>query len=499
MNFSSSYFSNSDDLLNKIRNNPLFKQWHLAFLLAIISYYLLSPVWQSGILVGGDWIFPYTQEQLYEFYNNSKTYWHFRELPTGSPLPHHNIYPFELLAGIFYFFDISGIAFQKILISIVTIGVGLISFYAFNKITKNSFASLLAAIAYLFSPIYFDYLSMGWIFVLLFMALLPLIVLLVDSYFNNAQSKTLIAIGLITSIAFAQSQAIVWVPLVVITFAISHWVSGTVSIGKVLSKLLILLIGIMSIVFIVHMFWIIPAMSGASAYEGAKSISVYDFSRFNVLNALNLIRDWGGVYNKQFEIAFNSDLLLFSFFSPIVLGLLFIRNVRSNRYAVFALLLVILPFALFLAGAMIAELPFANIIRDFNRFMVLSNFGYALAIALVFAKINSIGFRLLGLICLLISVHPFLDQSLYQWNESQGINTAPRFLNNPDNEIEKRIDQYSGSRNLLMPTGAHIGTLNDRRFKNPYAELADLDASFSPNATGIYVSDKSPPPHIKFR
>jgi len=471
----------------------LIRSWQVIFLLIFIGIFLIFPVWQSGLIVGGDWTFPYTKDQLYEFYTWSKSNWHFRDLPTGSQMQHNNIYPFQLMAGLFYFLGASGIVFQKVLLSVIMFLVGCIGFFAFVKITNNRFASLVATIAYLFSPIFFNYLSIGWIFVLFFMAVLPLIVLLVDSYFKSGDWLPLISLGLISSIAFAQSQVVVWVPLIIFIFAISLWVSGSFALKYILRKFFMLLGGVLCIVFITHMFWIIPVLSGTVDYIGIKNISSNDLSRFNVLDASNIIRGWGTLYNAQFELAFNTQLVIFSFFAPIVLCALLLSTFKTNKYVVFATSLVLLPFVIFLSGPVIAELPFSNIIRDFNRFIVLSNFGHALAFALLFSKINSTGFRVLGLVCLLISIHPFLGQTLFNWTDTQGANTSLRFLNVPDKEVEARIDQFAGQKNLLLPTGGHIGSINDPRFKKSFAEISDFDANFSQNTAGIYISDKSPP------
>lgn len=473
--------------------SSLIRSWQFTLLLIFIGIFLIFPVWQSGLIVGGDWTFPYTKEQLYEFYTWSKSNWHFRDLPTGSQLQHNNIYPFQLMAGLFYFLGASGIIFQKVLLSVIMVFGGCISFFAFVKITNNRFASLVASIAYLFSPIFFNYLSMGWIFVLFFMAVLPLIVLLVDSYFKYGNWLPLISLGLISSIAFAQSQVVVWVPIIIFVFAISLWISDSFALKYILRKFFMLLGGVLCIVFVTHMFWIIPVLSGTVDYIGIKNISSYDLSRFNVLNANNLIRGWGALYNAQFEQAFNTQLVIFSFFAPIVLCALLLSTFKSHKYVVFSTLLILLPFVIFLSGPVIAELPFSNIIRDFNRFIVLSNFGYALAIALLFSKINSTGFRVLGLGCLLISIHPFLGQTLFNWADTQAANTSLRFLNVPDKEVEEQIDQFAGQKNLLLPTGAHIGSINDPRFKKSFAEISDFDTNFSQNAAGIYISDKSPP------
>jgi hypothetical protein len=367
------------------------------------------------------------------------------------------------------------------------------SYIAFYKICGNNFSAAIGAASYVFSSVFYNYFSMGWIWILLFMAFLPVIVLLVRDYYNSNNNRPLLIVGLLTSMLFAQSQAIVWVPLVFFVYAFSFWIYSHHSLQLIIYRTISAIFIVMFIVFIVHMSWIIPLLFNSESIQVLGNNAFHDFNISNITNSSELIRGWGNLVNKNFDHAFDSNFLIFSFFAPMVLFGLLLMEHKNKQTAIFALILMLIPFLIHVSSFILLELPFTNIIRDTNRFVVLANFGFALAVSLFFTKIISIKIRGLGLIVLLFSIHPFLNGSLFTWDPTATMNNSVRFLDVPQIEIEGVLKKFDKAKNILFPTGGAIGTSRDERFSQPYSETPDFDAQFSTYASGIYASNKSSP------
>ena len=224
-----------------------------------------------------------------------------------------------------------------------------------------------------------------------------------------------------------------------------------------------------------------------------KNISSYDHVRFNSTAVYDFIRGWGSLFNSQYEIAYNSDLEFLTFLPLIiVVSLFFIKDPVLLKYKVFSLLLLLTPFIFFAIRDILIYMPFMSIIRDLNRFIILLQFGFAISISIFFAQKQIKPFlKVILLMPLLFLAHPFIGGGLFNWSSDQGKGQSVRHLEIPQNQVEDILKKYSTKKNLLLPTGGHIGTINNPLFRGAFSELADFDAYFSPYASGIYVSDKS--------
>ena len=478
--------------------NNTVKEVYLPLLALILFsiFFIIAPIWQAGIIVGGDFIFPYTHSQLGEFYEMGNTYWTYNEIPTGSSISHNNLYPIHLLSGIFYFFNFSGADFQKVFLTFVVTFACLSSYIFLLKITRNSFSAFVGSVVYIFSPVFYNYFSMGWVWVLFFIALLPLMLVLVQKYFENDDYWAVVLLGLLVSISFAQSQAIIWTPLVVFIYAISLLSFSDKSFSYIVKKVFIVFISIMSIVFVVHISWILPIVQNlldSTQSTVLNSVSSYDFIRFNSNSAVDFIRGWGSMFNSQYEISYGSKLEFLTFIPPVIVAAQFLyKSPDLLKYKILSALLVFVPFVFFIFKDVLLYLPFTSIIRDLNRFIILLQFGLAISIAIFIAEEKiSLIVKISLSIVLLFLISPFLNGGLFAWSSDQGKGQSARFLEVPQKQIEGMLKKYSGQKNLLLPTGAHIGTINNPYFKNSYSEIADFDSYYSPYASGIYTSDKS--------
>jgi hypothetical protein len=472
-------------------------------LIAFVSVFILMPIWQPGIIVGGDYIFPYTNSQLGEFYKMGNLAWSYDKTPLGSQIEHNNLFPIHLFSGIFYFFGLSGIVFQKVLLTIIVLTACISSYILLLRISRQNFAALIGSFIFIFSPIFYNYFSMGWVWVLLFMALLPLKLILIQEYFENNKYSAIIMLGLLTSISFAQSQVIFWTPLILVFYAISFTFDRSQSHIYILKKTIIALLIVILSVSITHISWILPLIIDAFNSEPStllKGISSYDNARFNSTTLHDLVRGWGSIFNSQYEIAYSSKLEFLTFLPPIIVATqFFFKDSALLKYKIFSLLLVLTPFFFFAFKDILIYIPFMSIIRDLNRFIVLLQFGFAISISIFFAQKQIKPFlKVILSILLLCLAHPFISGSLFDWSIEQGKGQSVRHLEIPQNQVEEILKKYNGQKNLLLPTGGHIGTINNPLFKNSFSELADFDSYYSPFASGIYTSDKSTEIESKF-
>lgn len=478
-----------------IRNKLIYHLPVVVLIFIIIIYPLLRP----GLIVGGDWTFPATNKQLQVFANEALSLWSFREIPTGSQIPHQNLYLFQILAGLWASIGFDGISFQKITLIITIFGIYIFSNRLFFRLTNNIFSSIIGSISYVFTPILFNYLNMGWNYVLLFMALAPIFCMASIDYIKYGKLDKLLLLGFLSAIGLFQSQSIVWFLIIILIINISY-----IRVNNLIAsftKSLISILSIVTITTLTHLPWILPTV--IKQENSFSSTSSYDLVRFSsVTSIINSFRGWGSLFNQQFELSHPAPLLIFSFF-PIILiiyQLVFGKN-NENYLRIFkiVLALILVSPALYIFRNEIARLPFSTIVRDSGRFLVLTSLGFSLGISLILSQIKNIKTIFFVVLCIFLSAYPFYSGKLYSMKDNpiSSENTYKDFrlnlLNTREIDIENKFTRYNDQRNIFMPTGGFLFTTSDNRFNRSYWGIADIQTRFSPYGSGIYFSDKSNP------
>ena len=474
-------------------------------LLASIVIVFLVPLRKDGLLVGGDWTFPYSKDQMSSFFEDGFVIWNRIGSPLGTQIPHKNLFILQILSYPLVALGATGVFFQKFIISIILLLMGYFSFFLLEKIFKNPFASFIGSITYVFSPIVFNYFNMGWIFILLFLAIQPLVVYHAYMFLNKGGLFRVLLIGVLSSIALFQAQALFWGPLII--FSVGLGSLRKKHVKKILLRTIFLVASSITITALVHSAWIIPSFIHQDSYVTA-STSSYDAARFSELvNLKNQMRGWGGLFNEQFEISFgvNPILLPFSFAGIImaIIGLLLSKK-KSNRWVAIGLILFLVVPILYLSREFIGSLPFSNIIRDVSRFIVIGNLGMAILVAHFVSTLKKNYLKLLILPIVSISIYPFLiGELLVPKKNETGVRTTVkdqrgRLLSIPMKENEVDISKYKNQLNLFYPTGGFVHSESDNRFQGPFAEIGDIEEQFSPYGVGIYTSDKSSVSYQKF-
>lgn len=456
---------------------------------------VILPLFKPGLIVGGDWALPYTVGQLKEYSASSMSIWSNREIPTGTQVSYQNAYLNNFLAGIFGNLDINGIIFQKATLFLTLTGMYVFSYFLFSQLTKNKFASSIASLAYGLSPLVFNYVNMGWNYVLFFLALAPLFMLVSINYFKSGGFRRLITLGLICALGFIQAQAIVWFPI--LYFLIFIYSIEQSNVGDRINKLFFGILSMAIITIAVHAPWVISNLN--SFDTSIKSTSSIDLNRFSVVFSIfRSFLGWGSLFNQQFEFSFPPILLLFAFF-PIILIIyssIYNNNKYFNKLFYLAISLILIAPLIYIFRLEISKIPFSTIIRDSSRFLVISSLGLSLGIALSISVIKNksiIAFVLLGLA---FSIYPSISGKMYKVSNSYGIpffgqDFRLRFLKINMDNFDQLLSTYSGQTNLFFPAGGTIQTKNDVLFKEDFWGIPDIQAFFSPYASGIYKSDKS--------
>ena len=474
----------------------MIKKLLLFLPLIIIFYIFLKPISANGLVAGGDWTFPYSNLQLKAFSEDGLNLWSYREIPTGTQIPHQNLYLVQLVAGIASITGMEGFIFQKIAIGIILISIFYSSFFLFYRVSKEITPSMLGSFVYLFSPVVFNYFNMGWIYVLLFMAISPVVILLWLKYIETGNLGAVLGIGVLSAIGFSQSQTIFWLPLILLACTF-----GVLKRGRIIASLKTLVIGltvVASITFLVHMDWIIPTFLHPEPYLSAP-VSAVDLSRFGAVDGLaNQLRSWGSLFNSDFELSFNKDLQFATYVFIFMAIILLINNKsKQDKFVSIACYLILIGPTIFIFRDYIAHLPFSNIIRDSSRFLIITSLGFSLATSIFVQKFPNLFVRLMIVALIMLSMSPYIYGRLTKpetilYGASQfGRDQRVRIINAPIEKNEQIIKPYSTDSNILMPTGAFVGTTTDPRFKQAFAEVGDFEALFSPFAGGIFVSDKS--------
>jgi len=445
--------------------------------------------------MGGDWAFPTTAIETQNYFANHFSSWSYIGNLFGDRL-----------------FSPTSLFFASILKALSLMGakgdispkIILVTFFAlastnFNLLLRyfkvNSRIAFFGGLLYVFSPIFFNYFLMGWQFVILFMAILPLIIYFFDISINKNNYRLALLVALLFSLVVVQSQALVWVPIVLLSMSLSYF-----SDKKKLYVSFKMLALIFFVFVLLNMYWL-PGMlllQDSELVDTSLVNSVVSLGTAARLSVPNLLRLWGSLFNYQFETSYNLTLSLISFIVPL-LAVLGAIAYKTKRYAIYLLFLFIVPILFYaLDRDILSSIPFSGLLRDIARFTVLSTFS---AVALVSLFLNYIYTRfkkkkwLVGLlaIILLLNIMPFFNSSLYEGRVNDYDFRLRTFqLSSDQITLEKMFDnEKEGKTALFLPIGGTISTKDNVLFKGAYQEMQDLYAGFSSVPGVSSISDRS--------
>ncbi len=463
--------------------------------LSLTLFFYRRIIFSSGVILGSDWSLPSTAIQMKEELKNELTTWSNQGDLFGfrQTLP---IYiSFGILAKIFLVLGITGPIYTKLLVILLSALSGY-SLYLLAKFLKLAeLPSVLAGIFYITAPIFFNYAIIGWIFVLLALVLLPM----ATRYFIESVEKNNLKYTLYTGFIYAfsaiQPQSIVW-------FMIVFLISGIYLIRDKKSCLIYLKnITILTLIFFfLNAYWLLGLLllpdknvlgSGLLNTIGSLGASKFFFPS-------NIIRLWGGLYNYQYEIAIiNFHLSDTSFIVP-ALAFISILVKKYRRLVITFWIISLVPMVMYFFKFdrnLLSGLPFANLIRDFPRFTVLSTFGYALLIGIAVNYLllkykkqrQKIWFAYLGLAAFLVWIlylSPWWMGEIAKWgilDDCSDIRLRTKDFPKEYEEVEKILAREKGDQKaLFIPIKGVIAFKDDKKFTGICGEAFDNFGYFSP-------------------
>lgn len=466
----------------------------LYFLFSI--FFLYKIVAFKGFIIGEDIAFPITNLQSKFFWDSNVYTWisnlvlSYRNNSTGYALP------LQAIWLIFRALNLGPMLFLKAFMVFVfwLPSVTMYLFLRYMNIRKAT--AFVAGLFYITTPLFFDYMIMGWFFVLLAMGLLPLAVYYFVRSVKESNLNLSLLAGIFYALAFIQSQSIVWFGLVFLFLAI-YLIRDTLTLKRFLASLAITML-----VYVLLNFYIIfpliiipdPSVSGSDYLNAAASIGMTHY-----LFPINIIRLWGSLYNFQYEtIVRKQNLELLSFIVPILLTItLFIKQRRQLIISLWCISIIpLLMYFLNQHREWLSYVPFSNVIRDFSRFSVLANFAYPILLALVVDYLwkKTHVYKLILIVLFagwLTYLYPWWSFELTAWEHRNGMDSRLTEKEYPEEffRLETKLASLKLDQKMLYLPPSYNGSITDDDKKYP-SGLRDIFAINSPVPGLLTKSDR---------
>ena len=461
----------------------------------VVAFFLRGIIFKPGTILGSDWSLPLTSLQMQVFGRQALYTWMQSFNLLGARLGHLNTYPFNLIFLLLAKLNIGGGVVTKVLLLSLLVLIPLSAYWFCRQLKIGRASSLVAGFWYLTTPLVFNYAIMGWIFVLIFLALVPIFLRFFWRSVERGKFSDAVVAGLAFSLALFQSQAIFWFPLMMVV-SFPFLVRSKEQFWFFIRSSLAVVV----LVSLVHANWILPLILAPDS-EIFRAVSTYDIGRFESrLNMANLVRLWGGLFNYQFETVYPEPLLLLSFSLPL-LSLWGVWVNRRKRHLWVLVLIAALPLVVFLGRGVIYNLPFGTVLRDVGRMMVLAALPYAVLGGLGLSRFQRVVSQhssfLFGLFiaCLwvVLSSWPFWTGEWFG-SPREYADSRLRVLSFPEDyrEAEEFLSEdATDTRVLYLPAGQLLGLHDYRDFLGPHREAVDLFALLSPQPGAFAFSDKT--------
>lgn len=457
-----------------------------------------------GIYLGGDWTLPATAYQSQQFF--SPYVWN-SAYNFGMPSLLSAVgFPYGFLVYLITALGLPEEYLGKTVLTLVIV-LGYFSLYRLLRYFRlRESSSIIGALMYISTPVFFNYALMGWQFALLSMALFPIAAQWFCQAVRQDDMRYAIASALIWAIATLQSQSLVWYPILFIAlgvFIIRSRRSAQVFLKK-LGVIFIFFVGLSSYWWIaLILFQDADITSNALVMS---NVSVGADSHFIASNALRL---WGSLYNFQFEKTFLKGWV-FGSWSLTVLAILAVITSRGRNRKIalsMALIAFVLPAALIMLKhnrEILTAIPGAALIRQLSRFTVLTSFAYAVLVGifldlLLLSKRFPVRLLLYPTVALLIT-------SARPWWSGELKNTSA--LMTPDSDFRLRVKEFPSdyhqvekylaqinliSRAFYLPYGMSVSYKDDPEYRGAFREAVDVFSAYSP-IPGIFMPSDRPSP-----
>ncbi len=466
--------------------------------LGLTLFFYRKIIFSRGVILGGDWSLPSTFIQMKQELKNELTTWSSQGNLFGTRQTLLFYSSFGILIKIFLLLGITGPIYTKLLVILLSTLSGYFLYLLARSIKLEELPSVFAGMFYITAPIFFNYAIIGWVYVLLALALLPLS----TRYFIESVQENNIKCALYTGIIYAfsaiQPQSIVWFMIVFLILAF-YLIRDRKSLLIYLKNIICIIL----LFILLNAYWLLGLLllpdrnvlgSGLLNTYGSLGASKFFFP-------LNIIRLWGGLYNYQYEIiTLNFHLSGTSFIVPVLALISFlVKKYRRLVVAFWAISAV--PMMMYFLGFnrnLLSGLPFANLIRDFPRFTVLSTFAYALLIGIAISylltkygnsknrcyKVLAAYLGLAAFFVWVMYLSPWWMGEIAKWeniDDCSDIRLRTKDYPKDYEKVEKMLAKEGGEEKaLFLPVGSALAFDDDKKFTGICGEAFDNFAFFSP-------------------
>src|SRR3989344_6436548 len=162
----------------------------------------LSSIFNSGGFVGGDWSFNITEKQVNELSKNIFYSWSDTASIFGNRESFLTSVPIKLTLK---FVSLLGITQYSHFLLLLSFLFSLVFMYLLLRYLKLSrFISFFGGLFYVLTPVFFNYMLMGWIYVLFSYSLFPLISLLFIKAVELNRKYYTVIVGILYAISLQQ-------------------------------------------------------------------------------------------------------------------------------------------------------------------------------------------------------------------------------------------------------------------------------------------------------
>lgn len=475
---------------------------------SIVALFLGLLLWlylPSGVYLGGDWSLPITKLQVKQYFHP----WAWSEaLDFGGPsLAGILGLPFQLFFYTSTAFGLPAEYLGKILITLLFT----LAFFLFYQLLRYfklvEFSSIAGGIIYVTTPVFFNYSVMGWVFVLLAMALLPLAVKWLCMAMLRNDMRYAIGVAFVWSFAVMQTQSLAWFPFLFLSLGV-YLVRDGESAKAYLKK-----IGVVFITFLMlcSYWWmaliLFKDITVTSNTIVMSNVSVGADGHFNPASALRL---WGSLYNFQFESAVSRGWAFGAWLLPVaaIIAIIGSKGEKRRLALAFGVLAFLLPAVILFAKQyreIIMVFPGAGVMRQLSRVTVVTSFAYAVLAGIfldLLLSVRSVSMRWLlypAIALLVVAIWPWWMGELTNYLETPtGKDIRLRIKKFPPEyyEVENRLGEIKWkSHALYLPYGMTLSYKDDPKYRGAFKEAIDVFGQFSPVPGAIMPTDRPSPIH----
>jgi len=321
----------------------------IIFLFIFVSLFSMRTILQQDGVIGmrHDWPIPSYSSQLQD--RTTEIFYIWTPKSLGSNTVYPACYLFRLLVESFSFVGFDGEMISKAFIIFVMALSGISLFYLAKTLKLNIYSSSIAGFFYMLTPVMFNKIIAGHLYYLLGYALTPFIIAffikVIDT--KKVQYKYLIGAGLLYALSGSQIQFFMMIFLFLFILCLTKDSKETI-------RRFFLLGIILTIVFLMHLVWILPIVANISYVSssltsslGTQALSYHEIQNGpEIINALKLEGySHPYTYSKLASKSVISPLLpIFEFLIVIFSFLAIILKPKDKRVLFFSFVAIIVLF-----------------------------------------------------------------------------------------------------------------------------------------------------------